>query len=161
MATRHPMMAPDPAVAPGPAPTHPTAARWHRAALVPTIDSFERALVEPGPPEALPGRLTTAVHALRSSFADHVGATEGPDGLYAELLDQAPRLAPGVTVLVRDHARVAAAIDALAGRLDAPDTDPDELRRRSGRLLRWLCRHRQRGADLVYEAYDTDLGGET
>jgi hypothetical protein len=28
-------------------------------------------------------------------------------------------------------------------------------------LLRELSRHRQRGADLVYEAYATDIGGET
>ncbi|WP_422771495.1 hypothetical protein ACN28C_33630 [Plantactinospora sp. WMMC1484] len=28
-------------------------------------------------------------------------------------------------------------------------------------LLRELFRHRQRGADLVYEAYQPDIGGET
>jgi hypothetical protein len=28
-------------------------------------------------------------------------------------------------------------------------------------LLHELSRHRQRGADLVYEAYETDIGGET
>lgn len=161
MATRHPMAASDPAVHLGSAPTHHGAARWHRAALVPTIDLFERVLVEPAPAETLRGRLGAGLQALRRSFVDHVVVTEGPDGLYAELLDHAPRLAPGVGVLVNEHARVVAAIDALAGRVRAPDADLDELRHRSGRLLRRLCRHRQRGADLVYEAYDTDIGGET
>jgi hypothetical protein len=28
-------------------------------------------------------------------------------------------------------------------------------------LLGHLARHRQRGADLVYEAYQADIGGET
>jgi hypothetical protein len=160
MATQ-PRAARNPLVDLGSVPTHLTAARWHRAALVPTIGSFERVLAEPAGGESLRARLSLGLHRLRSSFADHVVVTEGPDGLYAELLDHAPRLAPGVGVLVREHARVAAAIDALTGRLGAPDADLDEIRSRSGRLLRHLCRHRQRGADLVYEAYDTDIGGET
>lgn len=161
MATRHPMTASEQAVGIGSAPMHRGTARWHRAALVPTIGLFERVLVEPAPADALRGRLSAGLRALRRSFDDHVVATEGPDGLYAELLDHAPRLAPGVGVLVREHAGVVAAIDALVGRLDEPDADVAELRHRSGRLLHRLCRHRQRGADLVYEAYDTDIGGET
>ena len=28
-------------------------------------------------------------------------------------------------------------------------------------LMGLLVRHRQRGADLVYEAYDVEIGGET
>ncbi len=46
-------------------------------------------------------------------------------------------------------------------RADLPGTRVDEIRRCGGELLRALSRHRQRGADLVYDAYETDIGGET
>jgi hypothetical protein len=97
---------------------------------------------------------------LYRAFAEHVGLTEGPDGLYHELIDHAPRLAPGVHGLVRDHQHLLAAMEGLRAQV-AAGPDMDELRDWAGKLLDELYRHRQRGADLVYEAYDTDLGGET
>ena len=87
--------------------------------------------------------------------------TEGPDGLYAELLDHAPRLTRQVQVLVREHAAVAATMSGLQRRIDTPDVRVEDLRTWASDLLRELSRHRQRGADLVYEAYATDIGGET
>jgi hypothetical protein len=45
--------------------------------------------------------------------------------------------------------------------LDDPSLgDPDEVRDRGNTLLSALIRHRQRGADLVYEAYTVDIGGQ-
>jgi hypothetical protein len=35
----------------------------------------------------------------------------------------------------------------------------DAVRERGTRLLGHLVRHRQRGADLIFEAYQTDIGG--
>src|SRR5437764_1327624 len=94
---------------------------------------------------------------LRAAFADHVAVTEGPGGLYASLLDDAPRLAHEVDVLVREHGDVRATLDALAERVD---TEPERLRAWANDVLRELSRHRQRGADVIYEAYTTDIGGE-
>ena len=34
-------------------------------------------------------------------------------------------------------------------------------RQRGATFLGMLSRHRQRGADLVFDAYQTDIGGET
>jgi hypothetical protein len=62
-----------------------------------------------------------------------------------------------VDVLVREHSAVFSALDALAARID---TEPERLRGWAEDLLRALAEHRQRGADLIYEAYTTDLGGE-
>ena len=39
--------------------------------------------------------------------------------------------------------------------------DVDGVRRLGTALLGLLVRHRQRGSDLVYEAYELDIGGET
>jgi hypothetical protein len=137
------------------------AARRHRAELLHSIQSFERALAVPaGNPDwraGVAGRLRT----LRAAFTEHVVLTEGPDGLYAELLDHAPRLARGVDVLVREHAALATAMDTLQVHADAVGTGVDAMRGWASDLLRELSRHRQRGADLVYEAYATDIGGET
>ncbi|WP_460846814.1 hypothetical protein [Phytohabitans suffuscus] len=138
-----------------------TIARRHRATLLRSIQSFERALAAPAGDPAWRPRVSTRLHALRGAFAEHIVVTEGSDGLYAELLDYAPRLARGVNVLVREHAAVAATMSALQGRVDQAGPSVEELRAWSSDLLRELSRHRQRGADLVYEAYETDIGGET
>ena len=94
-------------------------------------------------------------------FAEHVRVTEGPAGLYRELLTQSPRLHHGVRLLTREHVAIVAAILAVQRIAERPETRPDELRHRAGHLLRRLARHRRRGADLLWEAYQTDLGGET
>jgi hypothetical protein len=151
-------------------PSHPTAAedaaslavaRRHRVALLHSIQSFERALASPAGDPGWRPRVSTRLHGLRGAFAEHIVVTEGSDGLYAELLDHAPRLARCVHVLVREHAAVATAMSALQRRVDQPGPSVEDLRAWSSDLLRELSRHRQRGADLVYEAYETDIGGET
>ncbi|MER7415179.1 hypothetical protein ABT346_00070 [Micromonospora peucetia] len=106
-------------------------------------------------------RVLGGLGPLRQGFAEHVRTTEGPAGLYAELLGQAPRLARGVRLLAREHAAITAALAALQQAAELPDAPVDDLLDRAGYLLRALARHRQRGADLLWEAYETDLGGET
>jgi hypothetical protein len=39
--------------------------------------------------------------------------------------------------------------------------DVDTVRDRGTALLGQLVRHRQRGSDLIYEAYSAEIGGET
>lgn len=134
-------------------------ARRQRAQLLATIQRVERALAAPAGEPGWRSGVLTRLAALREAFADHIAVTEGHDGLYAELLSSAPRLAHGVDGLVRDHARLRHAIDAVWVR--APGARAQELRLWAGDLLRDLYRHRQRGADLIYEAYQTDIGGET
>jgi hypothetical protein len=94
-------------------------------------------------------------------FAEHVRRTEGSTGLYRELLVHSPRLDRGVRVLTREHTTILAAILAIQRAAEQPDACAEELRGRAGLLLRSLARHRQRGADLLWQAYQTDLGGET
>ena len=135
------------------------AARRHRAELLQVIQSFEAALAVPARDPRWRERVADRVAGLRHAVAEHVVVTEGPEGLYAELLEYAPRLARGVGSLVREHAALIDAIEALTQRV--PGGDIERLRGWASDLLRELARHRQRGADLVYEAYATDIGGET
>lgn len=137
------------------------AARRHRATLLHAIRAVEEALAAPAQEPGWRERVSTRLQSLSAAFADHVMVTEGPAGLYAELLDHAPRLSRRVHGLVREHAAVETALSTLGRRTALPGTTIDELRSWSSDLLRELSRHRQRGADLVYEAYHTDIGGET
>jgi len=122
---------------------------------------FEQAIASPVGEPGWRERVSTRLHALRGAFAEHIVVTEGGDGLYAELLDHAPRLSGQVRTLVREHAAIAAAMSSLQRCVDTPESPAEELRAAASDLLRELSRHRQRGADLVYEAYATDIGGET
>jgi hypothetical protein len=136
--------------------------RRQRAQLLAMIQRVESALAAPTAEPGWRGEVMTRLAALREGFAGHMAITEGAegiDGLYAELLGHAPRLAHGVDGLVREHRRLRRALDAVWVR--AAGARPQELRLWAGDLLRDLHRHRQRGADLVYEAYQTDIGGET
>ncbi|WP_239312683.1 hypothetical protein [Plantactinospora mayteni] len=135
--------------------------RRRRAALLGEIHVLEQAIAAPARDPGWRPRVRSSLGGLRGAFAEHMVSTEGPDGLYAELLDHAPRLARGVHVLIREHAAVVATMAALQGRVDLPEISVTELRNWATELLRELSRHRQRGADLVYEAYQTDIGGET
>ncbi|HKS98584.1 MAG TPA: hypothetical protein VJT31_03560 [Rugosimonospora sp.] len=131
----------------------------HRAELLDTMYALQRVLAVPATQPDWATVVGVRLRALQSAFAEHVQLTEGSDGLYAELLEHAPRLAYRVGRLVRDHDALASNIEALCSRTGS--AAPDELRGRSANLLRELFRHRQRGADLVYDAYSTDIGGET
>ena len=76
------------------------------------------------------------------------------------------RLATPASRLRREHSDILATIVRAEKRLVTPETDVDlyvawaeDLRVELTALLAALARHRQRGADLVYEAYAVDLGG--
>jgi hypothetical protein len=133
--------------------------RRHRAELLETMHALERVLAAPAAEPNWRSAVTARLSILRSAFAEHMRLTEGPEGLYAELLEHAPRLAYRVRGLVREHASLALGIDAVCSRVGS--AAPDDMRGWTSNLLRDLSRHRQRGADLVYEAYATDIGGET
>ena len=100
------------------------------------------------------GELAAAVQRLTAEFALHIEVTEGPDGLHQAILAGDLRLANQVRALADDHAVIAAEIAAVAAQ-------PGDAgaRERAAELLERLERHRQRGADLIYEAYETDIGG--
>jgi hypothetical protein len=141
------------------------AVRRHRAELRESIDSLEKALAAPAPGrvEDWARRVQAALEVLAADFTTHIDVTEGRDGLYRGVLATAPRLGHGVDRLVREHAEIREIVDDLLTVVTrAHDADGvDAVRDCGTALLGRLLRHRQRGADLVYEAYQSDIGGET
>jgi hypothetical protein len=140
-----------------------SAVRIRRAELREALDGLERALAAPAAGRAVVWG--EAVHACAVRIADdfgaHVEVTEGPGGLHQAILAGDLRLANAVRALTAEHGRIAAEVAALVADSEPPVTeaDVDTLRDRGTRLIGQLSRHRQRGADLIYEAYETDIGG--
>jgi hypothetical protein len=139
------------------------AVRLRRAELRETLNLLEAALAAPARGrEMIWGE---AVHAalvmLADDFNAHVEVTEGPGGLHQAILAGDLRLANAVDALTAQHGQISAEIAGLVADSQAPVTseDMEDLRERSTSLLGQIIRHRQRGADLIYEAYATDVGG--
>jgi hypothetical protein len=105
--------------------------------------------------------LEYALGKLESAWQDHVEEAEAPGGLHERILNQAPRLQRKVASIQEDHRAIATSIAAaLEGMRDATaDTDKEELRNTALDVLLALARHRQHGADLIFDAYSIDIGG--
>lgn len=142
-----------------------TALRRHRAELLDSLRAVEQAMAAPavGDVNAWAQRVSVALVVLEADFREHVALTEGVDGLYRGLLEVAPRLANVVRTLTADHSRIRTTLARLVAASGEPvvAADVKGIRETGTSLLARLSRHRQRGADLVFEAYQTDIGGET
>jgi hypothetical protein len=139
------------------------AVRIRRAELRETLNLMEAALAAPARGRAVVWG--EAVHAslvmIADDFGAHVEVTEGPGGLHQSILAGDLRLANAVEALTAEHAQLAVDIAGLVADSAPPvgEQDVDDLRERATTLLGHMIRHRQRGADLIYEAYQTDIGG--
>lgn len=121
------------------------------------IDLEERiAAAAPGREETWTEDVRTELDRLAESFTEHVEATEGRDGLFELVRRRAPRLNHSCTRLTEDHATI---VTELAAAVAALDQGVAQAREAVLSLLAHLARHRQQGADLIYEAYAVDLGG--
>lgn len=137
--------------------------RRHRAELRESMNALEGALAAPATAPRWAQRVHAALVELSADFRAHIDITEGPNGLYGDLLKTSPRLSDAVAGLTREHALICAQVDNLLARVTASDgiEDVDRVRDLGMAILGRLVRHRQRGSDLVFEAYEFDIGGET
>jgi hypothetical protein len=109
-------------------------------------------------------RVTKEMTAVRDAWDEHIDGTEKPGGLYEEIVGMSPRLAGTVDRLRDEHPDITEAVGEMHARVEQVeigglpwplDDARDDLQRLIGRLIR----HRQKGADLVWEAYNVDIGG--
>ena len=139
--------------------------RRHRAELRESMSALEDALAAPAAADQ--ARWAQRVHVslveLSGDFREHIDITEAANGLYRDLLKTSPRLSGAVAGLTREHVLICSQVESLLAQVTAPDLveDVDRVRALGTALLGRLVRHRQRGSDLVYEAYQFDIGGET
>jgi hypothetical protein len=141
-------------------------ARRRRKTLHESLVHLEVAISSPaaGRIEAWTAQVLKEMVGVRDAFEQHVLVTEKPEGLYDEILGRAPRLEHAITRLRGEHPEITEAIDEMIARLEQTeiggvqwplDDARDDLQRFIGKVIK----HRQRGADLVWEAYNVDIGG--
>jgi hypothetical protein len=141
------------------------AARSRRVKLHTEIVELEQALSAPTPGRVKEWTLDVAerLRSVRDAFDEHVFVTERPEGLYEEIRAISPRLAGKIKRLDEEHPVILAKADDILRKLEALDTQdvwpPEVARDDINKLLGRIVRHRQRGADLVWEAYNVDIGG--
>lgn len=133
-----------------------------RAELRESLDALECALASPalGRPLIWGERVRSVLAEVADDLREHVAVTEGPDGLHQAILSGDLRLTNAVEALAAEHVRVTAEVGELLAATEPPVTAADvpDVRERATALLGLLIRHRQRGADLIFEAYATDIG---
>ena len=144
-------------------PTHLEQARQQRAELGESMAALEAALTLPaGAGPVWRRRVRAALTELSHDLRDHAELTEQDGGFYADIGLTAPRLTHGVETQLGEHAEALAEVERLLAERDEGLRDPEAVeahREACIQLLGRLVRHRQRTADLIYEAYAVDIGG--
>jgi hypothetical protein len=141
-------------------------ARARRKTLHDALVHLEEAISSPAAGR-IPDWTATVLKEMietRDAFDQHVFVTEKPDGLYDEILERAPRLSGNVRRLREEHPDIVAASHELIARLEQVEIGSEawgveQARDDLQRFIGSVIRHRQRGADLVWEAYNVDIGG--
>ena len=139
-------------------------ARSRRVAMGDAATLVEELIARPASGPEWSARVATALDGLHAAFEEHVREVEGDDGLLPQLTADAPRVANGVKRMYGEHVEIDRMIEnaielirRCGDRCD--ETAVESIRLAAGELLRLVSRHRQAGADLVYEAYSVDIGG--
>lgn len=152
----------EPGPPPAPAASEPGpalhGARLRRLALGEAMGRTEQALALPSASPSWRHDVADALQHVRIALAEHVDEVEGAEGLLVELRQADPRLISKVEQLEREHPQLAEAVDAALRSVEQHTVE--EARSTVLDLLLALSRHRQRGADLVYEAYSVDIGAQ-
>ena len=103
------------------------------------------------------------LEGLAHAIDEHIEITERPEGLYDEISSKAPRLSIKIDRLRAEHPVLRDRTRELIAGLRTSgvgQTWPlEEARDDLQRLLGQIVRHRQLGSDLVWEAYNLDIGG--
>lgn len=140
-------------------------ARSARADLRAALVALEDAAAAPAPHrlEAWAMTVHDALVDLGAAFERHIAVTEGPDGLLERIKAEAPRLVAPAGALVNEHKQLRERISETAdlARQAAGSTDAgaaDQVRQAVTDLMGTIVYHRQAGSDLVYEAYEVDIG---
>jgi hypothetical protein len=140
-------------------------ARRRRADLHHALVALEESISSPasGRLEQWTADVTKHLNELVQTIGEHIEMTERVGGLYDDIRMRAPRLSGSIERLQREHPELREATRALVQKFEStPVGDAWPLRDARDdvqRVLGKLVRHRQEGADLMWEAYNLDIGG--
>lgn len=110
------------------------------------------------------GGMREALDELAGILRRHQDASERPGGTLEEMAALQPRLTPRLDRSRAEHVplieRAEGLRDSASRQMEAGSVDVDRLRQDVGRLQSDVRRHMAVGIDLMYEAYERDMGGE-
>jgi hypothetical protein len=104
-----------------------------------------------------PNQLIEAVTELVEVWHTHSADTEAPGGILTQILDDSPRLASMIDRLRREHEIIGTALGGILRRLEA-GADCHAVEATLVTVLADINRHRRDGRELIYSAYNVDLG---
>lgn len=110
-----------------------------------------------------------ATDSIRAAVQRHQEVTEAPDGLLRDIVSAAPHLEHAVAAVREEHGaieqlleRLAVAVSTLPEGKDLPVAavaeSVEHVRKVGRELLAVLVHHRQKGIELTYQAFSSDLG---
>lgn len=127
-----------------------------RGALGAALRHYELAAMNPD--HAWSVAVPSSLVRLRAAFIDHIDFTEGPHGLFDEMLhDPEAEVSSEIDQLRRDHITIVAAMDRAEAALASPPSDDDHLRELVASVARLVGKHRRKGAQLLYDVYSVDI----
>ncbi len=128
-------------------------ARARRRLLGDALAGLESAVAAPSAADGWITSVFSELSQLRRALEEHIEATEGDQGLLEEIGEVAPRLSNEITSIESEHQELLDSLRTVEIALE----DARAIRQRVMTVLNQLSLHRQRGADLVYEAYNVDI----
>lgn len=143
-----------------------SAARVRRRQLYESMVGLEAILTSPSGAPLWMEDVHERAEAVKTALLGHIREVERPDGIIARILSDQPRLESHGHELIADHPRLLERVDSVI-ELTSGESDPvatetiTQVRHLVLELLGMLTRHRQAGADFVFDAYDVDIGGQS
>lgn len=144
-----------------------TSIRHRREALLRAAIGLEDALASPlGDQHRWCLRVSMATDHATMRIDEHISQTEGCGNILEEIRTRAPRLDQRVSQMLLDHEHLEKAAHSLRTAVSQLEFVEDrdwekaavDVRQKAVDMMGLIARHRQRGSDLVYEAYQVDLG---
>ena len=134
------------------------AAGERRVKLKDAVSNTERAAASPMSMPSWRDYVVRELEGLRIALDQHVEEVEGEDGLFAELSELSPRLIHKIHSVRDEHPALCEGV-ARAVELAKSDAPAEAVRQEVVEVLFQIVRHRQHGADLVFDGYNVDIGG--
>jgi len=104
-------------------------------------------------------KLAHELDELQFALLHHIEEVEAADGLLPELTRTAPRLANQIAHVQGEHPTLTRLVSDTIGSV-VNEEPVEKVREQVLETLMAIVRHRQKGADLVYEGYSVDIGGQ-
>ena len=102
-------------------------------------------------------QLRSVLAHLEAALERHVHEVEGEDGLFEDVIRREPRMASSVNSLKEGHVVLQAACRHALDGVQDETVSVDRIRQRVNVVLMRLARHRQKGSEMLYDAYVVDI----